>query len=71
MVACGQNAEMQFLGFQRAGVKGEMFATYEWSVFDNIRKSTVYKVQTQGYTNRKTVNRDGHVLSAKLNRHRQ
>lgn len=62
VVACGQDAEFGFFGFQRDGVKGEMLATYEWSVFDNIRKTTVYKVRTEGYAKRASVHRNGMSL---------
>ena len=59
LVACGQEQSYSFLGFQRKGVKGELTATYEWSVFDNIRKSTVYKTRSTGYAKRQDIHPDG------------
>ncbi len=65
MVACAQDSAFGFFGFQRAGVKGELFATYEWSIFDNIRKSTVYKTYSRGYTKRRDIHAEG--LSLMIN----
>ncbi|MGH1456304.1 MAG: S1C family serine protease [Alphaproteobacteria bacterium] len=39
--------------------KGELFLKIEWAVYDNLRKKTVYKTVTQGYTNQKRSNADG------------
>lgn len=42
-----------------AGYKGKLFLKIQWAVFDNLRKTVVYKTQTEGYTHRKHFNQDG------------
>ncbi len=59
MTACAQKGALGFFGYQREGVKGEMFAVYDWSIFDNIRKTTVYKTRTMGYTKRRDIHPEG------------
>ncbi len=39
--------------------KGELFLKIEWAVYDNLRKKTVYKTVTQGYSKQKRSNTDG------------
>lgn len=44
------------------GSKGEAEITVEWSVFDALKRKTVYKTTTSGYAEIKTANLDGTVL---------
>ncbi len=44
---------------KRYGVRGEMYVQIEWSVYDALRRSTVYKTVTEGYTNRRAHNPEG------------
>lgn len=57
--ACAQQGALGFFGYQREGVKGELNAVYEWSVFDNIRKTTLYKTTTMGYAKRRDIHPEG------------
>ncbi len=39
--------------------KGKLFLKIEWAVYDNLRKTTVYKTVTEGYTNLKQSSSEG------------
>lgn len=47
---------------QRYGEKGKLYIQVEWSVYDALRKTTVYKVITEGYVDRKKPNYEGLAL---------
>lgn len=46
----------------RGGVDGELFLRIRWSVYDNLRRAVVFQTITEGYTNRKTPNKEGITL---------
>ncbi|GJL85689.1 MAG: hypothetical protein DHS20C02_14640 [Micavibrio sp.] len=43
----------------RSGTKGEMFLEIEWSVYDALRRRTVHKTTTKGYTEQRQLNQEG------------
>lgn len=47
---------------RRYGEKGELYIQVEWSIYDALRKTTVYKVTTEGYVDRKRPNYEGLAL---------
>lgn len=47
---------------QRYGEKGKLYIEVEWSIYDALRKATVYKVTTEGYVDRKKPNYEGLAL---------
>ena len=38
------------------GAKGKLYAKIEWSVYDALRRTTIYKTKTEGYTRRDYAN---------------
>ena len=63
MDACYQEPGLLESAFNhRYGEKGQLYIEVEWSVFDNLRKTTVYKTKTEGYVNRKQANYEGLAL---------
>ncbi len=63
MDACYQDRNMLKSIFSRNyGDKGKLYLEVEWSIYDSLRKTTVYKVTTEGYVNRKRANYDGLAL---------
>lgn len=63
MDACYQDRGMLESVFSRNyGDKGKLYLEVEWSIYDSLRKTTVYKVTTEGYVNRKKANYDGLAL---------
>lgn len=60
--ACYQNQELGLFGFEPSGYKGQFYATFEWNVFDNLNKRTVYKTVTSGYSDRPLANEEGMTL---------
>ena len=47
---------------RRYGEKGELYIEVEWSIYDSLRKTTVYKTVTEGYVDRKNPNYEGLAL---------
>lgn len=47
---------------RRYGDKGKLYIEVEWSIFDNLRKTTVYKTRTEGYVDRSRANYEGLTL---------
>ena len=41
------------------GAKGKMYGKFEWSVYDALRRTVVYKTVTEGYTRRDYPNTEG------------
>ena len=41
------------------GAKGKLYAKFEWSVYDALRRTTVYKTTTEGYSRRDYPNQEG------------
>ncbi len=63
MDACYQDRGMLSSVLSRNyGDKGKLYLEVEWSVYDSLRKTTVYKVTTEGYVNRKQANYEGLAL---------
>lgn len=56
--ACGNTGGV-FQTIASPEYKGKLFLKIEWAVYDNLRKTTVYKAVTEGYTNQKQSNADG------------
>ena len=56
--ACGKTNGM-FKKIYTPEYKGKLYLKIEWAVYDNLRKTTVYKAVTEGYTNQKQSNADG------------
>lgn len=54
---CDQGFAGDFM-FTR-GTKGEAYMKVEWGVYDSLRRKTVYKVVTEGYSNLKRANNEG------------
>lgn len=46
----------------RYGEKGQLYIQVEWSIYDTLRKTTVYKVTTEGYVDRRKPNYEGLAL---------
>lgn len=44
------------------GDKGKLYIQVEWSVYDSLRRTTVYKTTTEGYVDRKRANYEGMAL---------
>ncbi len=44
------------------GEGGEMYVSIDWSVYDYLKRTVVYKTTTEGYTRRKTPNQEGLTL---------
>lgn len=44
------------------GDKGALYLEVEWSIYDSLRKTTVYKVATEGYVDRRRANYEGLAL---------
>jgi len=44
------------------GEKGKLYIQVEWSIYDSLRKTTVYKATTEGYVDRKHANYEGLAL---------
>ncbi len=60
MDACQQESGSLFWVFTgRAGTEGEFFMTIDWTVYDNLDRSVVYKTRTQGYSLRRVPNQEG------------
>lgn len=58
--ACQQESGNLFWVFTgRAGTEGEFFMTIDWTVYDNMDRSVVYKARTQGYSHRRVPNQEG------------
>lgn len=63
MDACYQEPGLWESAFSRRyGDKGKLYIAVEWSVFDSLRKTTVYKTVTEGYVDRKHANYEGMAL---------
>lgn len=61
--ACQQESGTLFWVFTgRAGTEGEFFMTIDWTVYDNMDRSVVYKTRTQGYSLRRMPNQEGLAL---------
>ncbi len=41
------------------GAKGKLYAKFEWSIYDALRRTTVYKTTTEGYSKRNYPNQEG------------
>lgn len=41
------------------GAKGKLYAKFEWSVYDALRRTTVYRTTTEGYSRRDYPNQEG------------
>jgi serine protease Do len=41
------------------GERGELYAAIDWSVYDRLRRTVVYKTRTEGYTKRRVPNVEG------------
>jgi len=56
-----QNELDNFLVFftSRSGVEGEIYLSIDWSVYDPVRRTVVYKTTTEGYTKRRTPSEEG------------
>ena len=46
----------------RRGTEGEFYMDVEWTVYDALRRTVVYKAKTQGYTKRQIPNQEGLTL---------
>jgi S1-C subfamily serine protease len=44
------------------GERGELYAAIDWSVYDRLRRTVVYKTRTEGYTKRRVPNVEGWSL---------
>lgn len=44
------------------GTRGELYAAIDWSVYDPLRRTVVYKTRTEGYTKRDLPNEEGLAL---------
>lgn len=44
------------------GDRGRMYLAFDWSVYDQLRRTVVYKTSTEGYTKRRTPNEEGLAL---------
>ncbi len=43
----------------RGGVGGKLYLKIEWAVYDALRRKVAYKTATEGYVNRKVLNKEG------------
>ena len=65
---CGNNTAAilgDFLGdhfYGTYGQRGKVFMKIEWGVYDNLRRTVVYKATTEGYVDRKAPNVEGLTL---------
>ena len=63
MDACYQAPGLLESAFNRNyGDKGKLYLEVEWSIYDSLRKTTVYKTTTEGYVDRKHANYEGMAL---------
>ncbi len=63
MDACYQDRGMLESIFNRNyGDKGKLYLEVEWSIYDSLRQTTVYKTTTEGYVHRKRANYEGLAL---------
>lgn len=46
----------------RSGTEGEFFMSVDWTVYDALRRTVVYKTRTEGYTKRRVPNQEGLTL---------
>ncbi len=46
----------------RRGTEGEFYMSVDWSVYDTLRRTVVYKTTTEGYTKRQIPNQEGLTL---------
>ncbi|MCB9990221.1 MAG: trypsin-like peptidase domain-containing protein [Rhodospirillales bacterium] len=46
----------------RRGTEGEFYMDVEWSVYDALRRTVVYKTKTSGYTKRRSPDQEGLTL---------
>lgn len=46
----------------QSGTNGEAHLSIEWSVYDPLKRTVVYKTTTEGYTKRRTPNQEGLTL---------
>ena len=44
------------------GTEGEFYMDVDWTVYDALHCSVIYKTSTQGYTKRRTPNQEGLML---------
>ncbi|MCD8493918.1 MAG: serine protease [Alphaproteobacteria bacterium] len=51
-----------FWEFPNPGERGELYVAIDWSVWDPVRRTVVYKTRTEGYTKRKLRNVEGLAL---------
>ncbi|MGB0719915.1 MAG: S1C family serine protease [Bdellovibrionales bacterium] len=60
---CQNDIDNAFIFFTtRSGVDGEVYLSVDWSVYDPVRRSVVYKTTTEGYTKRLSPNNEGFTL---------
>ena len=63
MDACYQEPGLLSSALNRQyGEKGQLYIQVEWSIYDSLRKTTVYKTTTEGYVDRKRANYEGLAL---------
>ena len=43
----------------RSGLSGEMYLSVDWSVYDPVKRTVVYKTTTEGYTDRRSPTEEG------------
>ncbi len=48
-----------FFGFSTEGYSGETMMVVEWTIYDNLRKTTAYKTTTKGYSKLRWANQEG------------
>ncbi len=46
----------------RGGEGGKLYLKIRWAVYDSLRRKVVYKTVTEGYVNRKVLNKEGSAL---------
>lgn len=60
---CHREADRFLMIFStRRGTEGEIHMTVDWTVYDALRRRTVYKTTTEGYTKRRIPNQEGLAL---------
>ncbi len=60
---CHREADnLMILFTTRRGIEGELYMKVDWTVYDSLRRTVVYKTTTEGYTRRRVPNQEGLTL---------